>query len=230
MKTYRIIGRITALVLASVMILLLSSCQNNPGSIELSSPLTEEERAYYTGQAFDITVSTPNGAFSKIPQVYVIDADGTRSEDLSHSDKVTFSGYDPAREGEQTITVTYRDGSRKLKTTYKITVRKRTLSYIEADDTYHYLNPFTVGEKFVISEELENGAKRGVTITFRYNDPENPTEAFFADDPALNGITFDTTGCALDTEGRFTETGTFTVQVVYDGMTATYKIRVAEAE
>ena len=62
------------------------------------------------------------------------------------------------------------------------------------------------------------------------DESERENEAFFADDPALDGITFDTTGCALDTEGRFTETGTFTVQVVYDGMTATYKIRVAEAE
>lgn len=230
MKKYRIIGRITALLLALIMMSVLSSCQKSSGSIELASSLTEEERVYYTGQEFDTMVSTSSGTFSKIPEVYVIMDDGSRSEDLSHSDKVKFTGYDPERAGEQVIKVTYRDGSLKIKTTYKITVRERELVYMEADDTFHYLNPFKVGDKFVISEIRDDGAKRGVTITFRYNDPENPTEAFFADDPKLEGISFDTTGCALDAEGKFTQSGTFYVQVRYGDLTATYKVRVAEAE
>lgn len=230
MKNNRKFCRIVALLLVVVAILALSSCKNKSGEIELFSSLTDEERVYYTGQVFDTMVSTSNGTFSKIPEVYVVQDDGTRSEDLSHSDKVKFSGYDPNRAGEQTITVTYKDGSLKLKTTYTITVRERKLVYIEADDTFHYLNPFKVGDKFVISEVRDEGVKRGVTITFRYNDPENPTEAFFADDPVLEGITFDTTGCSLDTEGKFTKPGTFYVLVRYRDMTATYKVRVLEAE
>ena len=226
-KVTRQVRSIAAMALAAALLLLFSSCKGNLDRIELSSFLTEEERVYYTGQDLDTLVSTDRGTFSKIPGVFVVYADGSRSEDVSHSDNVRFSGYDPDTAGEQTITVTYREGMNQVKATYRITVRQRTLSYMEADDTYHYLNPFEVGDAFVTSEVLEDGAKRGVTVTFRYNDPEKPTEAFFADDPALDGIVFDTTGCCLDEAGKFTEPGTFIVQVVYNGMTATYKIRVA---
>lgn len=227
--TTHIIIRIiaAALILASAL-LSLSSCKGNLASIELSSPLTDEERVYYTGQDFDTPVDTANGTFSKIPNVYVIYEDGTRSEDVSHSDSVTFSGYDAGKAGEQVITVTYREGKYTIKTKYTVTVRERELCYIEADDTYHNIFPFEVGDRFVTSEITENGAKRGVTVTFRYNDPNCPTEAFFADDPALDGIAFDTTGCLLDENGAFTQAGTFTVQIMYCGLTATYKIRVID--
>ena len=221
----------TAMAVMTVVIMLLAcSCKGNLEKLEFVSPLTEEERVYYTGQQLDSMADTERGAFPKLPQVYVVYADGSRSEDVSHSDKISFSGYDLGKEGEQTVTVTYREGQNTIKATYGITVVKRDILYIEADDTYHCLYPFTVGDKFVISETEEDGIKRGVTVTFRYNDPDNPSEAFFADDPALEGITFDTSGCLLDEEGRFTEAGTFTVQAVYHGMTATYKICVAEAQ
>lgn len=220
-----------ALAAAAVVIMLLvSSCSGNFERLEFSSPLTEEERVYYTGQQLDTIAETERGAYSKIPQIYVVYKDGSRSEDVSQTDKVSFSGYDLEKEGDQTVTVTYREGMNTVKATYDITVLKREICYIEADDTYHCLYPFTVGEKFVTSETDESGIKRGVTVTFRYNDPENPSEAFFADDPKLEGIVFDTSGCFLDEEGRFTEAGTFTVQAVYEGMTATYKICVEEAQ
>ena len=230
MNAYRKTGRITAMMLAIALVLVFSSCKGNTVKIEFSSPLTEEERVYYTGQDFDTMVSTERGMFSKIPNIYVVYADGSRSEDLSHSDNVSFSGYNPESAGEQTITVTYREGKNRIRASYGITVRQRTLSYMEADDTYHYLNPFEVGDAFVVSELSEDGTKRGVTISFRYNDPDHPREAYFADDPALDGIVFDTTGCCLDAEGKFTEPGTFTVQAVYNGLTATYKIRVTAHE
>lgn len=228
MKAKEVFKRIAASAVAFALILLLSSCGGNIEKLEFQSHLTDEERIYYTGQEFDTMVSTAGGMFSKIPEIYAVYRDGKRSEDVSHTDKVSFSGYDPNTEGTQTITVTYREDGSSIKATYSITVRRRELCYMEADDTYRFLNPFKVGDKFVTSEITEDGAKRGVTITFRYNDPENPSESFFADDPSLDGLVFDTSGCRLDQAGRFTEAGTFTVQAVYKGLTATFKIRVTD--
>lgn len=224
--------RIWKIILAAAAImtaLSLSSCRGNLDGLEFSSSLSEEERVYYTGQRLDTEVSTKRGQVSKIPQIYVVYKDGTRSDDVSHTDAVTFSGYDPDTPGEQTVTVTYTEGSHEVKASYKITVRQRVLCYIEADDTYRYLHPFTVGDNFTVSEEI-GGVKRGVTVTLRYNDPDHPSEAFFADDPALDGIAFDTAGCRLDADGKFTEAGTFPVQVSYLGMSATYRILVVEQE
>ena len=56
MKTNRIIKKVTAFLLVAAALLLLSSCKGNLEKLELSSPLTEEERVYYTGQDFDTIV------------------------------------------------------------------------------------------------------------------------------------------------------------------------------
>ena len=210
---------------------ILTGCTRSgkvPVSLEFGSTLDGDARTYFTGQPFDCTVTDAYGnEVSKIPHVYAVYEDGSRSEDLSHSDRIRFSDYDLSKEGEQFVTVTYREGLTKLEGSYLIYVQQTRIERMTVSDPLHSdRGSFAVGEKFTVYTEPEPGVGRGVTVTLIYNDPSRENEVYFAVDPALEGIRFDTSACALDENGCFTEAGAFPVGVTFGELSASYRITV----
>ena len=224
------VKRIAILLFAIVLMLSLGGCMAKKQTLSFGSTLSEEDRIYYTGQELDSYVTDADGdLISKIPHVYLVDADGNRSEDVSHSEHIKFTGYNLNKEGNQLVTVKYNDGKLKAKDKYSILVVKNELDKITVSDRIHFdKGAFHLGEKFTTYFEPEPGVGRGVSVVLTYTDPYAPEKICFANDPMLEGIKFDTSGCYLDEQDFFTETGTFTVNVSFNDLTAEYQIRVIE--
>lgn len=207
--------------------LLLCGC-GKLRELELKSPLSEEERIYYTDEAFDTFVQNENGEFSKIPHIYVVYSDGTRSADVSHSPNISYSGYDLKKPGEQAVTVTYTEDGEEITATYKIYVEQTEPDRLEADDNIHYTaGCFYVGDKFTTYSE-ESGTPRGVTLTVYYNHTDKSPKLYFTNDENVKGAVFDTSACELDQNGCFTKAGVFEIKVNYMGLNTSYKITVCE--
>ncbi|MBQ0091711.1 MAG: hypothetical protein KBS45_00075 [Clostridiales bacterium] len=211
---------------------LLASCGAETRRVEQLACLFEEhltDRSYYTGDEFDSTFSDETGTHSRVPSVYAIYSDGTLSEELSHSGKVTFSGYDLSVPGKQTVNAVYSEDGVTVSTTYTIDVVQTETLFIEAEDPFRRsLGSFHVGEAFSLSYDTEDGVKRGVTVSVHYNNPNKPRASFFGDAPELAEAVFDTSLCKLDESGRFTEAGVFSVTVTLGNAQTTYEILVED--
>ena len=207
------------------------SCGNGERatSLEFKSFLDEDERAYYTGQEFDSYVECDGELYCRIPCVYAVYGDGTLSDDISHYGCVTYSGYDLSLPGQQTVSVIFNDGGRKIKANYPITVIETEIIDMDVRDTLHYTKgAFCVGEKFSTYSETEDGVRRGVSVILSYNDPSREDEVLFAGDEKLDGIIFDTSECRLDADGRFTKAGIYEVTVYFGEFVDSYFITVTE--
>lgn len=217
----------------TVIFLLLSlcGCGNNgkkPEKLEFGSVLDEQTRVYYVGDEFDSEIETENGKVSRIPKVFVLYDDGTRSEDVSKSGNIEFSGYDLSKVGKQSVAVKYTENGKTVKAMYEIQVEEQQVLFIEAEDPIRLdLMPFKVGEKFNTLFEAD-GIKQGVTVRLHMKDPSEPYVSYFTDAPELCSAEFDTSECKLDENGNFTEAGIFTVYVKWNNFSADYKIRVEE--
>ena len=223
------------LLLLSCLTVLFSACGGEETETSLTDQLlfvfdrNGEARCYYTGEPFDGTYEDENGTYSLVPAVYILYADGTQSEDLSHSDGIRFSGYDPDSAGTQTISVEYTADGVMLRDTYSVEVRQTEILFLEAEDPFRRtLGSFHVGEEFSLSFTEEDGVRRGVTVWIHCNNPRNPRTGYFGDAPELADATFDTSSCKLDAAERFTEPGVFTVTVTYHDVKTTYEILVEE--
>ena len=216
-----------AAVTAVTLVSLVSCGRGDMRRLDFVSPLSADDQVYYVGQEFDTVRDTREGKFYMIPAVYVVYSNGLRSEDVSHSENIRFSGYDPSRTGEQTIKVKYTENGHSITGKYKIAVAARTVARIEAEDNLHlYADPFKVGDRFVTCSERDNGDPFGVTVWLYYNDPNSEKEGFFTVDEEIADAVFDTSGCLLDEDGRFTEAGEFEVKILFCGCETSYKIRV----
>ena len=224
--------RLLSLLLIVCMAALLIGCSASGATMEFGSELEDDDRVYYTGQEFDAYVKNADGAMiPKIPHVYIVYADGTRSEDVSHSENIVFSGYDLTKTGQQGVTVTYTENGRKITGRYLISVEQTVIERMTASDTTHFgRGSFNVGESFTTYTETEPGVGRGVSVTFTYNDPSKADDVYYANAPELDGIVFDTSECALDQSGRFTKAGEFTVYVKFKNFETSYKITVTDAK
>ena len=220
------------LSLSVLVLLVFSLCGcggKKPAKLEFKSLLQEEDRIYYVGDEFDSTVDIEGGKESRIPYVVVLYNDGTRSDDVSHSENIEFSGYDLSKVGKQTVTVKYTENKKTVKAKYDIEVKDREILFIEVEDPDHLnLVPFKVGEKFNTVFKTPDGTKHGVTVRLHMKDPSNPYVSYFADDSEVSSAKFDTSKCKLNENGEFTEAGTFTVSVSFKGFNAEYKITVQE--
>lgn len=220
---------ILAACLLVASLLLYAGCNGQgKAGLEFVSGLTETERYYYTGEELDSYAWGEGGYFSKIPEIYAVYPDGTKSEDLSHTDKVTFSGYDLDTPGFQTVNVTYKDeNGKEIKGSYEICVLETQITGLEIHDTLHYKKGFfRVGDTFTTYTENPDGYRYGVSVILTYNDPARKAETYFANDPKVSGIKFDTSECRLDGYGRFTEAGEFTVNVTLGSLKSSYLIKV----
>ena len=205
-------------VAVSILFLfLLCGCGGKkPVKLELKSELDDTARTYFVGDEFDSTVDTENGQVSRIPRVFVLYDDGTRSGDVSTSDKISFSGYDLSKTGKQNVTVKYTENGKTATTKYEIEVKNQEILFIEAEDPVRLdIVPFKVGEKFGTVFKTDDGTKYGVTIRLHMKDPSNPYVAYFADDSEVSSAKFDTRDCKLNDKGEFTEAGTYTVYVSF---------------
>ena len=202
----------------------LSGCRNEKAVSSLELVLPEGEWYYPVGDAFDSKGVTADGTeYSRVPRVYAVYEDGTRSDDISG--KVSFTGYDLSAEGAYTVTAEYRGA----KATYGITVINKTVLFIEAEDPFRStVGSFRVGEPFNTYYLTEDGVERGLTVTVHYDSELEPQAAFFTNAPELADAVFDTSDCALDENGNFTKAGSFTVRVTLGGQTAGYSITVGE--
>ncbi|MBQ0084211.1 MAG: bacterial Ig-like domain-containing protein [Clostridiales bacterium] len=216
---------------AALLILsMFSACSPKKSlSLEVEFEIKEEERVYYIGDEFDSSVAVSDGYVSRIPKIFVVDAKGNKSEDISHSDKVTFTGYDMQTAGKQTVTVAYKDGEKFAETTYEIEVIDQKIIFIEASDPMHLkYGAFKVGEKFTTYGTNENGDAVGVTVVLHMEDSSKPEVSYFTNAPEISGLEVDTSGCELDDSGKFTKPGTFTVRLTYRNFKTTYQIKVEE--
>lgn len=213
-----------------LFLFLLCGCGGKkPMKIELKSELDDTARVYYVGDEFNSSVETEKGNISRIPRVFILYDDGTRSADVSVSDNISFSGYDLSKAGKQNVTVKYTENGETVTANYEIEVKEQEILFIEAEDPVRLnLMPFKVGEKFNTVFTSEDGKKHGVTIRLHMKDPSNPYVAYFADDPEVRSAKFDTGKCKLNDKGEFTEAGTYTVYVSLNGFSAQYDIKVEE--
>ena len=206
----------------------LSSCA--AGDTLTVGERTEAQRTYCVGDSFDSFVEGEQGAVRRIPKIYVQKEDGTRSEDVSHSENTVFSGYDLTRIGKQTVRVTYttKEG-KKLKASYPISVVEDKILFIKADDNMHLTSgAFRVGEKFTTYQIDEYGFCSGVTVWLHMDSQISPRVGYFANEEKMREASFDTSECKLDSNGCFTEAGTFSVKVSFRGFETSYNIKVTE--
>ena len=218
-------------VCAFVLALLLVSCGSaDEDKLSVSDDRSQAQCTYYVGDTFDSYVSGPSGAVCRIPKIYVVKSDGTRSEDVSHSERITFSGYDLSSPGEQTVQVTYlTEEGKELKASYPITVVEEKILFIEAEDNLHLMSGcFHVGEKFTTYQTDEHGYEYGVTVWLHMESEINPRIGFFTNEEKMREAVFDTSECKLDANGCFTEPGIFSVKVSFRGFEASYSIKVEE--
>lgn len=114
----------------------------------------------------------------------------------------TFSGYDMANAGDQTVTVSYTENEVTKTATYDITVNApATLTSIALSGTYP--TEFQQGDAF---------SSEGIVVTANY------------DDKSTKNVTEEATFTGYD----MATIGEQTVTVTYGGKTATYDINVAE--
>ena len=114
----------------------------------------------------------------------------------------TFSGYDMATAGTQTVTVSYAEGEVTKIATYDITINApAALSSITLSGTY--TTEFGQGDEF---------SSEGIVVTANYDDD----------------TTSDVTGRATFSGYDMATLGEQTVTVTYEGKTATYIITVVE--
>ncbi len=219
------------IICAFVLTLLLVSCgSSTDGKLVISDDRSEAQYTYYVGDTFDSYVSGDAGAVCRIPEIYVQNEDGTLSEDVSHSENTVFSGYDLTRIGKQTVRVTYttKEG-KKLKASYPISVVEDKILFIKADDNMHLTSgAFRVGEKFTTYQTDEYGFCSGVTVWLHMDSQISPRVGYFANEEKMREASFDTSECKLDSNGCFTEAGTFSVKVSFRGFETSYSIKVIE--
>lgn len=211
-----------------LILLFLCGCSKGkkPEKLEFKSELDEQTRIYYVGDEFDSEIETENGKVSRIPKVFVLYDDGTRSADVSKSENIEFSGYDLSKVGKQSVTVEYTENGKTVTAKYEIQVEEQKVLFIEAEDPIRLnLMPFKVGEQFNTLFETD-GIKRGVTVRLHMKDPSEPYVSYFTDAPELSSAEFDTSECKLDENGNFTEPGIFTVHINWKNFTADYQIKV----
>jgi len=126
--------------------------------------------------------------------------ENTSTKDVT--DNATFSGYDMAEAGEQTVTVSYTEGDVTKTTEYTITVNApATLTSITLSGTYP--TEFTQGEEF---------SSEGIEVTANFDDE----------------TTSDVTGEATFEGYDMSMVGEQEITVSYGGKTATYTITVNE--
>lgn len=221
---------VSVLCLLLTAVLWLASCTAGEDRLIVSSDRTEAQRTYYVGDTFDSFVEGESGTVARIPKIYVRKADGTCSEDVSHSDRIAFSGYDPTRVGVQTVEVTYTtEDGKTLKASYTVNVVEEKILFIEADDNRHLISgSFRVGEKFTTYQTDEYGFGYGVTVWLHMESQVNPRVGFFTNEEKMREAVFDPSECKLDENGCFTEPGIFTVKVSFREFETTYSIRVTE--
>lgn len=226
MKSYK--RCIPILLITALLLSLLTACSEKL-TLQVKFTLSEEDRVYYIGDEFDGLIETENGVVSRIPEIYTVDGKGNLSEDISHSENVTYSGYDMNKTGKQTVTVTYLDGNKKLKTTYGIEVQEQSVLFIEASDPMHLsFGAFKVGDTFNTYGTDANGDEVGVTVVLHMKDPSNPELKYFTNHEEMKSLIVDTSDCTLDNSGKFTKPGIFNVHLTYKGFKTTYQIKVEE--
>ena len=126
--------------------------------------------------------------------------EGGKTKDVTES--ATFTGYDMASTGVQTVTVSYTENAVEKTATYDITVNApATLTGITLSGTYP--TEFERGDDF---------SSEGIIVTANY------------DDETSSNVTSDATFTGYD----MSTVGNQTVTVSYSGKTATYDITVAE--
>ncbi len=219
---------IPILLITVLFLSLLTACSSSL-TLKTKFTLSEEDRVYYVGDELDSFIETANGSVCRIPEIYTQDGKGNRSEDISHSENVTFSGYDLSKTGKQTVKVTYIADGKTLETSYEIEVREQAVLFIEASDPKHLdYGAFKVGDEFTTYGTDKNGDEVGVTVVLHMKDPSKPELKYFTNHKEMKSLIVDTSGCALDSAGKFTKAGTFTVLLTYKGFKTTYEIRVEE--
>ena len=210
-------------------VLCLCSCTAK-NKLVISEDRSEAQCTYFVGDTFDSYVNGATGTVCRIPKIYMEKPDGSHSDDLSHSDRISFSGYDPTHVGEQKIQVTYMtEDGKSLKASYRINVVEEKILFIEAEDNMHFMSgSFHVGEPFTTYQTDEYGIGYGVTVWLHMDSQINPRIGFFTNEDKMSEATFDTSECKLDENGCFTEAGTFTVKVTFRDFETSYQIRVTE--
>ena len=232
MRKYSFKSILSILTAAVLMLSLLTACSSKDKtlvSLKLEFGLEDEERVYYVGDDFDSFVQTENGSVCRIPKIYAQDESGGKSEDISHSEYVTFSGYDMQSPGKQTVEVIYQNGDKYAEASYGIEVVEQKILFIEASDPMHLTyGAFKVGDEFTTYGLNKNGDEEGVTVVLHMEDPSNPQIAYYTNDEEMRDLQVDTSLCELDDAGKFTKPGTFTVRLTYHGFETTYQIKVEE--
>lgn len=216
------------MLVAALFLSLLTACSEKL-TLKVEFKLSEEDRVYYVGDELDGLIETENGAVWRIPEIYTVDGKGNLLEDISHSENVTYSGYDLSKTGKQIVTVTYLADNQEFETTYEIEVKEQSVLFIEASDPMHLTyGAFKVGDTFTTYGTNVNGDEVGVTVVLHMKDPSNPELKYFTNHEEMKSLIVDTSDCALDSSGKFTKAGTFTVRLTYKGFKTTYQIKVEE--
>ena len=234
MKKLNLKSYLSAFIAVLLVLSLFTACSSKKGadekiSLELEFGLKEEDRLYYIGDEFDSSVDTADGPVCRIPKIYAVDKNGKKSEDVSHSKYVTFSGYDMEKPGKQTVKIAYKKGKKYAETSYKIEIIDQKILFIEASDPMHLkYGAFKVGDEFTTYGLNENGDEVGVTVVLHMEDSSNPEVKYFTNHKEMKDLKVDTSRCALDSEGKFTKPGTFTVHLTYHGFETTYEIKVEQ--
>lgn len=198
-------------------------------TLKVEFTLSEADRIYYIGDELDSFVETENGPVCRIPEIYTVNGNGELLKDISHSENVTYSGYDMNKAGKQTVKVTYLDDNNKLETAYEIEVKEQAVLFIEASDPMHLTyGAFKVGDTFTTYGTNANGDEVGVTVVLHMKDSSNPELKYFTNQKEMKDLKVDTSDCALDSSGKFTKAGTFTVRLTYQGFKTAYQIKVEE--
>ena len=216
------------MLVAVLLLSMLTACSEET-TLEVRFPLSEEDRMYYVGDELDALIETGNGTVWRIPEIYTVDKNGKQLEEISHSEEVTYSGYDMDKTGKQTVTVTYSADNKELKTTYEIEVKEQSILFVEASDPMHLkYGAFKVGDEFTTYGTNANGDEVGVTVVLHMKDPSTPEVKYFTNHEDMRSLIVDTSECALDSSGAFTKAGIFTVHLTYNGFKTTYQIRAEE--
>ena len=206
---------------------------------DLSSYTNVYVRLYYSGSTavrtvddISITAATPKvlssiaisgdypttfhfgDAFSYEGMTVTANYEGGKTADVTAS--ATFTGYDMANSGTQTVTVSYTEGEVTKTATYTITVKApATLTSITLSGTYP--TEFQQGDAF---------SSEGIVVTANYDDE---TTADVTEDATFSGYDMSTLGDQTVTVTYNEQTATYTITVVEKKGTADNPYTVAEA-
>ncbi len=226
MNSYK---RCVPILLITVMFLSVLTACSEKLSLKVKFTLSEADRIYYVGDELDSFVETENGPVCRIPEIYTVNGKGKLLKDISHSENVTYSGYDMNKVGKQTVKVTYLADNEKLETTYEIEVKEQEILFVEACDPMHLTyGAFKVGDTFTTYGTNANGDEVGVTVVLHMKDSSNPELKYFTNHQEMKDLKVDTSDCALDSSGKFTKAGIFTVRLTLRGFKTTYQIKVEQ--